>query len=481
MHKLRVLIAEDMAHERLVIEAGLRKALPDNVRPDFSFVDHAEAAVQLVGTGSFDLVVLDIDFSRSPDSRGMSGLEAAKIIRFKCPDLYVVVVSSDEEETTMRAAVEKFGVDWYLRRSSLSFDELAWLSRQSLVARLHREGLLVGERYRYLTENGAAKRVLRQVDAIHSQFNTLIYGETGTGKELIARRIHANAKAFDPKRPLRILDCSAISPTLFEGEVFGYKKGAFTGAVESKEGILQQANGGDLFLDEIHNIPLNLQQKLLRVLNDGVYSPLGSNELLHSKFRIITATNIPVEQAIREGKLLPDFVERIRKIRLELPPLRARPEDVPLLAKTMVESLGLVDKEFSSEAIEFMKSLSWPGNIRELKGFVDTLTSEVKIPIIGRSHVEELVEKHQCKSAPMASEPIPEDHFGVMAERLLAGDQAIPGALAKLERAYYTRALQRFETLDQVARQNGVSRTTLYRKLREIRRCSTFETSMFQL
>lgn len=464
MFRLRILLAEDMAHERLVIEANLRKALPENVVPDFTIVDHAEAAVERARALPFDLVILDIDFSKSERSRGMTGLEASGKIKALTPDVYTVIVSSTEEETTMTRAVEEYGVDWYLRRSSISFEELAWLARQALVSRLHREDALLEPQYRFSTANRASKRVLRRVDSIHPTQNTLIYGETGTGKELIARRIHANALAFDPKRPLKVLDCSALTPTLFEGEVFGHKRGSFTGAVADRAGALQLVNGGDLFLDEIHNIPPHLQQKLLRVLNDGVFSPVGSNEEMRSKFRIIAATNIPIEEAIASGKLLPDFVERIRKIRVELVPLRERPEDVPLLIESYLSSIGSFDKEFSPDAIQFLQGLAWKGNIRQLKSFIDTAVAEVQIPIISRGHLEKLfgLSGGVSKTASAATD---QDTISTAVDELLESNIPLSEVLERVERRYLIKASSRYRSTRDMADAIGYNRGTLAKRL----------------
>lgn len=468
MHKLRILLAEDMAHERLAIMAGLKAALPENVTADFTCTDYAEGAVERVKTQPFDLVILDIDFSQSERSKGMTGLVASIKIKEINADLYTVVVSSTEEEVTMARAVEECGVDWYLRRSAISFDELAWLARQALLSRLHREGALVEERYAFMTATQAAKQVLRSVDAILPSQNVLIYGETGTGKELVARRIHANAKAFDGKRPLKVLDCSALTPQLFESEVFGHKKGSFTGATHDRRGALEIVNGGDLFLDEIHNIPPFLQQKLLRVLNDGVFSPVGSNEELRSKFRIIAATNIPVDEALSSGKLLPDFVERIRKIKVDLPPLRQRQADIPLLVEGHLKNLGSFDKEFSADAVTFMQGLPWKGNIRELKGFVDTMVAAVKIPIISRVHLARHLKIEEASEAAVPSVLTPADAISVAAEEMLSKGLTAEEATRRLLSAYLLRASEKHDGLDAVARATGISRATLYRQLKDL-------------
>jgi DNA-binding NtrC family response regulator len=409
----------------------------------------------------------DLDFSHSPRSRGMTGLQASIKIKEAAPDLYTVVVSSTEEESTMAHAVDECGVDWYLRRSAISYDELAWLARQSLLARLHREGALVPERYNFVTATPLAKQALRSVDAILPGQNVLIYGETGTGKELVAQRIHANAKAFDGKRPFKILDCSALTPQLFETEVFGHKKGSFTGAMHDRKGALEIVNGGDLFLDEIHNIPPFLQQKLLRVLNDGVFSPVGSNEEVRSKFRIIAATNLPLDEAISSGKLLPDFVARIRKINVNLPPLRERQADIPLLLEGHLKSLGSFDKEFSPDAIALMQILPWKGNIRELKGFVDTLVAEVKIPIISHAHIGRFLARSGGMPKIEAQTGQGADSLGAAAEEMLSNGLTAEEATKRLMSAYLTKASERHENVESMARATGISRATLYRQMKE--------------
>lgn len=468
MSKLRILLAEDMAHERLAIMANLKAALPKNVEPEFTPIDHAEGAVRLAKDSSFDLVILDLDFSKSSRSQGMTGLTASLEIKKVKPEVYTVVVSSSEEEETMAHAVERFGVDWYFRRSAISYEELAWLARQSLLSRLHRENALLEGKYRFLTQSPSVQQMLRRIDAILPGQNTLIYGETGTGKELIARRLHANAMAFDERRPLVVLDCSSLSPQLFESEVFGHKKGAFTGATNDRKGALELVNGGDLFLDEIHNIPPFLQQKLLRALNDGVFSPVGSNQEIRSKFRIIAATNVPVEESLASGKLLPDFVARIRKIKVDLPPLRSRAADIPLLVDLHLKTLGSFDKEFSKDALLLLQTLPWKENIRELNGFVDSIVGEVKIPIISKAHVEQkIIGMNQDVSTPTES-LLPADFLSVAAKESLSKGLTAEEATKLFLSAYLTKATEIHEGTEAIVKATGISRATLYRQMKEL-------------
>jgi DNA-binding NtrC family response regulator len=452
-----------MLHERLIIEKNLAAALNGKADVSFQSVDNAEAAVRLAKQAEFDLVILDIDFSQSPISRGLTGLDASREIKRLNPDIYSVIVSSSEDEETMNLAVDHCQVDWYFRRSSIQYDELARLAQQALVSRLHREGSLLPEKYHFVTNSPAAKRRLRAIDSILPEQNALIFGETGTGKELIARRIHANARAFDGKRPFKVIDCSALSENLFESEIFGHKKGSFTGAVADRAGALQLVNGGDLFLDEIHNISPHLQQKLLRVLNDGIFSPVGSNEELRSKFRIIAASNQPIQKSIETGKLLPDFVARIQKRKVDLIPLRDRKDDIRLLAKTYLDSIGSLDKELSEEAISFLQEQSWPGNIRELKFVIDSAASEVRVPIITPRHLEKYFSQ-----VPIA--PSENDSSAVSAFVQSTLDQGIPlsKVIDEVERLYLLQARPKFRNTSDLADFIGYKRATLYRRLDDL-------------
>jgi DNA-binding NtrC family response regulator len=469
MHKLKVLIADDMLHERTVIEMRLKESLADSIALDVVSVETAEEAVARARGGLFPLVVLDIDFSKSKNSAGMSGLEASALIKKESPETYVTVVSSNEDVEIMNRAVDDCAVDWYFRRSSISYEELAWLARRALVSSLHRGGMLLEEKYQFVTRNRKAERVLTQVDAVLPSQNTLIVGETGTGKELIARRIHANAKLFQPKRPLRVLDCSSIPAQLFEGEVFGFKKGAFTGANSDRIGALQMAHGGDLFLDEIHNIPIQVQQKLLRVLNDGIFSPLGTNEEVKSSFRVIAATNLPIDESIRSGRLLADFVERVRKIRIDLVPLRERPEDIEELTLRILSNVGSFDKEFAPGTLAYMKGLPWTGNIRELKSFVESATQAVKVPIISAAHLEALASPNATPTANANSLGGNEEaYIAQFVEGLLAKDLSLPNVVQSIEDHYFKKLYQSGQSLRELSDATGYNRNRLAKRLVEL-------------
>ncbi|HJT71906.1 MAG TPA: sigma-54 dependent transcriptional regulator [Terriglobales bacterium] len=199
----------------------------------------------------------------------------------------------------------------------------------------------------------------------------LITGETGTGKELVARAIHLQSR---PQRPFVTLDCSAVSPGLFEAEMFGSIKGAYTGAIADRKGLMETADSGTLFFDEIGNLPLELQPKLLRALQQREIRPVGSNNTRGFAARIIAATNVSLEQAVAENRFRADLFYRLNVIRIAVPPLRARREDIePLVRHTMAQyeaELGM-SREISPSALARLEQYDWPGNVRELQNVVE--------------------------------------------------------------------------------------------------------------
>ena len=223
-------------------------------------------------------------------------------------------------------------------------------------------------------ESEVLKYVLYSLDKIAATDTTvLILGESGTGKELIARAIHFNSMRKD--RPLIKVDCAALPANLIESELFGHEKGAFTGAISQRVGRFELANGATLFLDEIGELPLELQQKLLRVLQDGEYERLGSSEVMHTDVRIIAATNRNLEKDVQKGRFRKDLWYRLNVFPLSVPPLRDRTEDIPLLVNWMIDKvqrrLGKHIKTVPNDVMEALKNYAYPGNVRELENIIE--------------------------------------------------------------------------------------------------------------
>ncbi|ULH27218.1 sigma-54-dependent transcriptional regulator [Leptospira weilii] len=289
--------------------------------------------------------------------------------------------------------------------------------------------------------------------AASTNARVFIYGENGTGKELVARTIFKNSKRKD--LPFVEMNCAAIPEELIESELFGFTKGAFTGATDSRIGKFEAANGGTLFLDEICDMSLSTQAKVLRILQEQRFEKLGSTETITVDVRIIAATNIPVEEAIREGKFREDLYYRLNVIPITIPPLRERTSDIPLLvdyyiSKTLEEN-NLPPKKIESEAISILQNHFWPGNIRELKNVMERLC----IMTVG-STITANDTRDALKGFKTANEMVE-----------LGGD--FRKAKEEFERQYIIKTLQTNEgNVTRTARVLGIERSHLYRKMKSL-------------
>jgi transcriptional regulator with GAF, ATPase, and Fis domain len=288
---------------------------------------------------------------------------------------------------------------------------------EELKKRLERENLFLREEVELLVEHAEIvgqslpmKKVLSQAEQVARTDSTvLILGETGTGKEILARAIHKMSARKD--RPLITVNCASLAPTLIESELFGREKGAYTGAMTKMIGRFEIADGSTLFLDEIGELPLELQSKLLRVLEEGKFERLGSTKTLHANVRIIAATNRDIGQAVKDGKFRRDLFYRLNVFPIVIPPLRERPEDIPLLVRAMVKEfqkrMGKKIESIPRKTLQALQSYSWPGNVRELRNLIEHAmilskgkTLEVDVPNRapsekdGSGNLEDLERKH---------------------------------------------------------------------------------------
>ncbi|MCD6527128.1 MAG: sigma 54-interacting transcriptional regulator [Desulfuromonas sp.] len=294
----------------------------------------------------------------------------------------------------------------------------------------------------------------------------VITGETGSGKELVARAIHAESARHD--KPYIALNCSAIAEDLLESELFGHEKGAFTGAVRSHRGRFERADGGSLFLDEIGDMPLHTQTRLLRVLEERSVEPVGSERVLPIDVRIICATNVGLEDAVGKGLFRSDLYHRISVLRIHLPPLRERSEDIPLLVTAFLDRFShtyqrRVEK-LTPEAMTLLQSYLWPGNIRELRNVMERIFVENHAAVIGVRAFSEWVRERQnfitprWEESPALSDPplIPPYPLPVAAPRELSEERI---------RQAYTASNG---NISAAARALGVHRATLYRHLKRL-------------
>jgi two-component system response regulator AtoC len=366
--KLRVMVIDDLDSARQMVKRTLARSYEVY---DFGSVAEALPALD---RAEFDCIVTDL---RMP---GIDGLEGLKRFRQKVPEIPVIIMTAF---ATVETAVEamKAGAFDYLKKP-FEPDEL-----ELLVARAVEHGQLRRENAKLRSALEGAfsihgivgrsppmKEIIALVERIApSDVPILIEGESGTGKDLVARAIHGMSKRASG--PYLALNMSAIPENLAESELFGHEKGAFSGADQARPGFFAEAEGGTLFLDEIGLLPQQLQPKLLRVLQDGEYIPVGSRKPRKANVRVVCATNEDLKKNVQEGKFREDLYYRIRVVPIRLPPLRERREDVPLLVEHLVKKhalrLGRPPMQPDAEAMRALLDHPWPGNVRELEHAIE--------------------------------------------------------------------------------------------------------------
>jgi len=333
-----------------------------------------------------DIILMDLML---PD---VEGLDLLRELRSMRPESQVIVVSG---HGSISVAVEA------MENGALSFIEKP-LNPSVLMAQLHkaaeklaltaenrrlRAELDEGSTYGSLIGRSKPMRQLYQLikSVAPTDANVLITGENGSGKEVVATAIHESSKRA--KGPFIKVNCAAIPTELIESELFGHKRGAFTGAVQDKQGLMELANNGTLLLDEIGDLTPNLQVKLLRVLQDREFRPVGSTKVLKTNFRLISATNVHVEQAMKDGRLREDLYFRINTLTLPVPALRERPTDIPLMAEYFLRKYSAQHQKpitaFHPDALRALVSFAWPGNVRELQHVIERAVILTQATLIG--------------------------------------------------------------------------------------------------
>jgi two-component system NtrC family response regulator len=368
---LKILIIDD----ELVICNGCRLTLSEEGYAVESSLSGISGLNVLLGN-DFDIVLLDM---KLPD---VDGMEVLKRIRREKPGVYVIVMTG---YSTVRNAVEamKVGAFDYLAKP-FSGDELVIsVQRAADKKRLIEENLALRkeliDRFGFgsiVGENPRILEIFNEIEKVAPADSTvLLCGESGTGKELFARAIHAHSKRAI--RQFVAVDCSTLTPSLLESELFGHVKGAFTGAVENKAGIFEISSGGTLFLDDVANLSMDIQAKLLRVLESHEYKPVGSGVFRKADVRIVAATNTNLKQMVDQKTFREDLYYRFNVFPIYLPPLRERKDDIPKLAyhflRHFCRKTGKRIKGFTDEALEALIQHEWPGNVRQLKNTIERL------------------------------------------------------------------------------------------------------------
>lgn len=346
--------------------------------------DSAEAALQKFDKGKYDLFLVDMKMP------GMNGLELLSKIKETDPNAIVILITAFASVPSAIKALKEGAYDYVTK--PVDPDDLANLVKKAFEQKslkAENEKLKVSLEEIIKPDNliGESQQMKKIFDLIQTVAATdtvvMIRGESGTGKELVAKAIHINSKR--KYFPIIPVNCGAIAESILESELFGHEKGAFTGAHYRRKGKFEMADGGTLFLDEVGSISQKMQVEILRVIETKQFTRVGGNELIKSDFRIITATNEPLEKLVREGKFREDLYYRLNVFAIAIPPLRERREDIPLLAFSFVSKLcsamSKTIKNISSEAMDFLIKYDWPGNVRELENAIE------RAVVIGKGNI----------------------------------------------------------------------------------------------
>ncbi|MBI2933436.1 MAG: sigma-54-dependent Fis family transcriptional regulator [Planctomycetes bacterium] len=420
----------------------------------------AEQGIEIARRERPDLIIVDVKLP------GMSGLDALEHLRKHDGEARVIVITAHGSlDTALRAT--KLGAVEYLakpidlvRARRLIDDALAPRPADREVERLRGE---VGGFGRIIGKTSVMQDVFRNIAAVcDSDATVLLIGESGTGKEMLARAIHANSR--HGSGPFEAINCSSIPETLLESELYGHERGAFSGAARLKQGKFEIAHGGTAFLDEVGELAPTAQVKLLRFLEERSFTRLGGTELLSVDVRIVSATNQDLDQRIREGKFREDLYFRLNVVKLRIPPLRERKDDIPLLVAHFLEHSGAAG--IGDAAMEILRAHAWPGNVRELKNAIEHGAVLARGKPIQPEHLPETVLR------PLRSEATEiEARIARIVDQLVAGSPA--GDLFRHVEAQWERALLK-RVLDQVGGNQvkasellGINRVTLRKKIQQ--------------
>jgi len=458
----QVWIIDDDSSIRWVLEKALQKTAMD-----VTSFESADSALRALEKQEPDVVMTDI---RMP---GMDGLELLERINGRYPELPVIIMTAHSDLDSAVSAY-KGGAFEYLPKP-FDVDDAVALVERAADARQQRQALHAGQAAEDVSEiigkAPAMQEVFRAIGRLsQSNATVLINGESGTGKERVALALHRHSQRAD--KPFVALNMAAIPRDLLESELFGHERGAFTGAQSRRTGRFEQANGGTLMLDEIGDMPAELQTRLLRVLADGEFYRVGAHTPIRVDVRIIAATHQDLDQLVRESRFREDLYHRLNVIRIHIPPLRERREDVPLLLRHFLDQaaaeLGVEPKVLDARAEKKLMQLDWPGNVRQLENLCRWLTVMASGQVI---RAEDLPQELQAAATSTASG---DDwraalHQWVYQQLNDGRQQILDEALPGFERIMIEAALQHTGGRRQdAARLLGWGRNTLTRKIKEL-------------
>jgi two-component system, NtrC family, nitrogen regulation response regulator NtrX len=411
-----------------------------------------EEALRVVDEDPPSLVLLDIWLP------GIDGIEVLKVIKAGHPQIQVIIMSGHGTiETAVKAT--RLGAFDFIEKP-LSLEKVILVVNHALeMIRLGEENLLLKQKVSHeyeLTGQSGPILDLKEMIGIVAPTNAwiLIMGENGTGKELVARSIHRQSRRA--QKSFIEVNCAAIPEDLIESELFGHEKGAFTGATAMKRGKFDLANEGTIFLDEVADMSLKAQAKVLRILQEKKFERVGGNKLIPTDVRVLAATNKDLEKEMEEGRFRQDLYYRLNVIPLRIPPLRDRKEDIPLLIAQFIKDFavkeGEAEKEVTDEVLAVLMRHNWPGNVRELKNIIERLVIMTQTRVISKCDLFPLFEEGKIETVPIEPE-IANDSFRA--------------AKQDFERQYIIRKLREFDgNISKTAEAIGLERSNLHKKIR---------------
>lgn len=457
--KMHVLIVdEDAAVRSAISEITLSRGFLPHA------VSSAKAAREYLSGNSTDVLLLDL---KSPNGEGIELLDEVKTLQSETS----VIVMTAFATVTSAVEVMRTGATDYLTKP-FAMDELAAVLERTATRRnLNSDSRGLRERLRSQQTLGTIIGQSPEMDKLyrilskvaHSSHPVMILGESGTGKELVARSIHGNGP--NAQQPFLPVDCGSLVPTLVESELFGYVKGAFTGANRNKDGLLVAAGEGTVFLDEVGELPMDLQVKLLRALQDREVKPVGATQRVSIRARILAATNRDLTSMVEQGRFRKDLYYRLNVVSLKIPPLRERRQDIPLLTAHFLDRIG---KEYGKrfelgdEALRVLADYDWPGNVRELENALERACSFASGTTVQLGDLPTQLQDFRMHQRRLT----------VPLRQTLeaAAATAEPGvtSLAEMEKQAILDTIRRLKGDKlQAARLLGIGKTTLYRKLKE--------------
>lgn len=463
---LHVLVVDDDAAVRQTCSA-----IAEGMGCAVASADSVAQARRILKNRKIDVLLLDL---KLPDGGGLVLLEQVNALY---PDTAVVVMTAF---ATVSSAVEamRIGARDYLTKPFALKELTTVLDRASQRVQFDRESRLLRERLRAQDDSNGLVGTSPEMEKLYrilskvafSTHPVLILGESGTGKELVARAIHFNGP--NAEKPFLPVDCGSLVPSLIESELFGHVKGAFTGADRTKDGLLSSAEGGTVFLDEIGEMPLDLQAKLLRALQEKEVRPVGATQARPFSARVLAATNRDLASMVEQGKFRKDLFFRLNVVNLRIPPLRERKGDIPLLAMHFMaqrEKETGVQRTLSDDSLRLMSDYDWPGNVRELENAIERACALSSGPVI---HLGDMptqlqdLKMQRAAEAAAAPELEPAEANAGASARSSAGGEILP--IAEMEKQAILNTIKQLKG-DKLlaAKLLGIGKTTLYRKLKE--------------